>query len=100
METTFRIHSPAGGPPLEAIFTQVSDMLCRECGKDRNCREFYLTSDYDEYLAHPGPKIGWVAQGNEVHLRMANCKQISRVEHITQMLKLFDLNVVESRYVQ
>ena len=104
METTFRIHY--GGTdgelpaPLDSVsvFEKLSEMLCRECGG--LCQGFFLTHDAAEYQAHPGPKIGWAFEGHSVFLRMANCKQLHRVDQISQFLKLFDMNVVESKLIQ
>jgi len=98
MESTFRIQTVRGGPPLETVFGKISDVLCRECGLE--CQQFFLTTDYDEYLTHRGPKIGWVIHGEEVMVRMANCRQVAHVAHVSQLLQLFDMRVLESQVIQ
>jgi len=102
METTFRInYAPAGEKGFagfEALFRSLGKMLCDECGE--TCKGFLLTHSAEEYQAHAGPKIGWAVEGTQVLLRMANCKQLHRIEHISQFLRLFDMNVVDSTLIQ
>jgi hypothetical protein len=102
METTFRLQygKPGGGSlaSYDVVFHSLADEICRQCGAD--CKGFMLSSDYAQYQAHDGPKIGWAVEGPNVFLRLANCKEISRLEHLTQLLKLFGMTVVESKLVQ
>jgi len=102
METTFRIdysESNTTAPPdYLATFQRLSEMLCQECGG--GCQGFFLTSSIREYQACRGPKIGWAVEEGRLLLRMANCKDVGRVERITQFLRHFGLTVVESRQIQ
>jgi len=101
METTFRInYAPASETRFtgyESMFVKLGRMLCDECAE--TCKGFFLTDSAEAYQAHAGPKIGWAVEGTQVLLRMANCKQLHRLEHISQLLKLFDMDVVESKLV-
>ena len=101
METTFRIaysaDSTGASGHLPTVFHRFADMICEECG--RSCQGFFLTDDFAKYQAHTGPKIGWASDGTNILLRMANCKQLGHVEQITQFLRHFHMNVVESRVV-
>lgn len=101
METTFRIaysaHSTGAKCDFLTMFHRLSEMICEECGG--SCQGFFLTDDFAKYQAHKGPKIGWASDGTNILLRMANCKELARVDHITQFLKHFQMNVVDSRVV-
>ena len=102
METTFRInYAPAGEKGFAgfaSLFGKLGKMLCDECGE--SCKGFFLTDSTEAYHAHAGPKIGWAVEGTQVFLRMANCKQLHRVEQISQFLRLFDMNITESKLIQ
>jgi len=102
METTFRInYAPPGQKSFanfNSVFFKLGKMLCDECGE--TCKGFFLTNDTEAYQDHGGPKIGWAVEGTNLFLRMANCKQLHRVDQISQFLKLFDMNVVESKLIQ
>ena len=102
METTFRIALSGSGRDLLAELPphveRLADILCRECGG--GCQGFMLSDNHDVYLAHSGPKIGWVVDGDTVLMRMANCKELSRVDRISQLLHLFGMHVIESRLIQ
>ena len=100
MELRFKIafpHDLRKVQPPAGVIQKVSDLICEECGG--GCRRFYLTEDLEGYAAHRGPKIGWTIDGEAIFLRMSNCPAVGNVEHITRMLGLFGLSVVESRSI-
>ena len=102
MEVTFRIDyaSPQAPPATDylTIFQRLSEILCQECGG--GCRGFVLSEHVKEYQACAGPKIGWAIEDGRLLLRMANCKDVSRIERISQYLMHFGMTVVESRLIQ
>lgn len=102
METTFRIdYTPeATTPPQDyaLVFQRLSEMLCQECGG--GCKGFVLTENIKEYQAFRGPKIGWAVEDGRLLLRMSNCKEVGRLERISQYLRHFGMTVVESRLIQ
>jgi hypothetical protein len=102
METTFRISCSSAAPvgPINTceVFQKLSEMICHECGG--GCKGFMLTDEVEKYQAYPGPKIGWVLDGRTVLLRMANCKDVDRIDRISQFLQLFGMSVTDSQLVQ
>ncbi len=80
------------------MFEQLSETLCKECGE--RCEGFFLAAEFDEYHRHQGPKIAWAVDGQNIYLRMANCKRLDRVQDISQFLALFGMTVVETNLVQ
>jgi hypothetical protein len=102
METTFRLNysPPVKGMSFEhgLVFEKLGRMLCDECGE--SCKGFFLADDLEAYQAHRGPKIAWAVDGPKIFLRLANCKRLDRVEEMSQFLRLFGMNIVESKLIQ
>jgi len=101
METAFHLRcspeAPRNSGVVHSLIERLTDMLCSEC--EGGCEGFYLADDFDKYQAHHGPKVGWVIQDNAIFLRMANCARLSRINEISEILKLFGVVVVDAQRI-